>query len=86
MLRLQICNAACPMCARNDFGGKTKEDLELDEWSKDDIDKIFGQFPNLENVMSCGTHGDPCVAEHTPYAIDKIKSTTDATVEFYPKC
>ena len=35
------CNAACPMCARNDFGGKTKEDLELDEWSKDDIDKIF---------------------------------------------
>ena len=71
------------MCARNDFGGKTREDPELHEWSKDDIDKIFGQFPNLENVMSRGTHGDPCVAEHTPYAIDKIKSTTDATVEFY---
>lgn len=78
------CNAACPMCARNVLGGKTKEDLVLDEWSKDDIDQIFNnQFPNLENVMFCGTHGDPCVAEHALYAIDKIKSTTDATIEFY---
>lgn len=78
------CNAACPMCARNYFGGKTKEDMPLDEWSKDDIDSIFnGQFSNLENVMFCGTHGDPCVAEHTLYAIDRIKSTSDATVEFY---
>ena len=78
------CNAACPMCARNDFGGKTKEDLELDEWTKEDIDNIFTKrFSNLENVMFCGTHGDPCVAEHTLYAIEKIKSSTDATVEFY---
>ena len=78
------CNAACPMCARNDFGGKTKEDLELDEWSKDDINNIFNkQFPNLENVMFCGTHGDPCVAKESLYAIERIKETTDATVEFY---
>ena len=42
------CNAACPMCARNDFGGKTKEDLELDEWTKEDIDNIFTKrFSNL---------------------------------------
>jgi hypothetical protein len=33
--------------------------------------------------MFCGTHGDPCVAENSLYAIDRIKSTTDATVEFY---
>jgi organic radical activating enzyme len=78
------CNAACPMCARNDFGGATKSDLDLDEWSKQDIDNIFaGQFPNLENVMFCGTHGDPCVAKHTLYAMERIKSTSDATVEFY---
>lgn len=78
------CNAACPMCGRNYFGGKTKEEIVLDEWSKDDIDKIFNkQFPNLENVMFCGTHGDPCVAEHSLYAIDRIKSTSNATVELY---
>lgn len=78
------CNAACPMCARNDFGGRTKENLNLDEWSKADIDNIFNnQFSNLENVMFCGTHGDPCVAEHSLYAIERIKKTTDATVEFY---
>ena len=78
------CNAACPMCARNEFGGKTKEDLPLDEWTKEDIDKIFdNRFINLQNVMFCGTHGDPCVAEHSLYAIDKIKTNTNATVEFY---
>ena len=78
------CNAACPMCARNDFGGATKSDLDLDEWSKEDIDNIFaGQFPNLQNVMFCGTHGDPCVAVHTLYAMERIKATSDATVEFY---
>ena len=38
------CNAACPMCARNDFGGKTKEDLELDEWTKEDIDNAVSIF------------------------------------------
>jgi len=78
------CNAACPMCARNDFGGKTKEDLELDEWTRGDINRIFDrQFPDLENVMFCGTHGDPCVAKESLYAIERIKDTTDATVEFY---
>lgn len=78
------CNAACPMCARNYFGGKTKEDLILDEWSKTDINNIFNsQFPNLENVMFCGTHGDPCVAKESLYAIERIKDTTNATVEFY---
>ena len=78
------CNAACPMCARNYQGGATKKDLVLDEWSRDDIDTIFDrQFPNLENVMFCGTHGDPVVAKESLYAIERIKETTDATVEFY---
>lgn len=78
------CNAACPMCSRNNFGGKTKEDLILDEWSISDINLIFSsQFPNLQNVMFCGTHGDPCVAENTIEAVDRIKTTTDATVELY---
>lgn len=78
------CNAACPMCSRNNFGGSTKESMILDEWSKEDIDKIFDpRLINLENVMFCGTHGDPCVAENSLYAIEKIKSKTSATVEFY---
>ena len=78
------CNAACPMCARNNFGGITKPDLALDEWSREDIDSIFtGEHVNLQNVMFCGTHGDPCVAEHSLYAMDRIKNKYDATVEFY---
>ena len=78
------CNAACPMCARNDFGGATKSDLVLDEWTKSDIDSIFtGEHSSLQNVMFCGTHGDPCVAANSLYAVDRIKNLYDASVEFY---
>ena len=44
------CNAACPMCARNHFGGATKKDLRLDEWTSEDVRKIFDpRLINLEN-------------------------------------
>ena len=36
-----LCNAECPMCARNHFGGATKKDLNLDEWTTEDVRKIF---------------------------------------------
>jgi MoaA/NifB/PqqE/SkfB family radical SAM enzyme len=78
------CNAACPMCARNDFGGRTKPDLVLDEWSREDIDAIFDpRIVNLQNVMFCGTHGDPASAEHLLHAVETIKERHDATVEIY---
>ncbi len=78
------CNAACPMCARNHFGGATKKDLRLDEWSTEDVRRIFDpRLKNLENVMFCGTHGDPVVADNSLIAINHIKHSTDATVEFY---
>ena len=68
------CNAACPMCARNKSGGITKPDLVIDEWTKNDIDNIFSnKLINLQNIMMCGTHGDPCMAKNLLYAINIIK-------------
>lgn len=78
------CNAACPMCSRNDFGGKTTKGLVLDEWSRDDVKKIFDpRLRNLENVMFCGTHGDPATAKNTMFALNFLKKHFDVTIEFY---
>jgi hypothetical protein len=72
------------MCARNDFGGLTKSNLVEDEWSWQDVLTIFDpRLINLQNVMFCGTHGDPCVAKNSLPAIEHIKRHTDATVEFF---
>ena len=35
------CNAACPMCARNEYGGKDKEGLLNAEWSVDVAKKFL---------------------------------------------
>lgn len=78
------CNAACPMCARNYYGGSTKENLLEDEWSITDIEKIFNKkIKNLQNVMFCGTHGDPIVAKNLLTSIEQIRSNFNTTIEVY---
>ncbi len=78
------CNAACPMCARNVYGGADKPDLNLTEWTLDDADRVFtDRFVNLRNIVVCGTHGDPAVAKECLPIIEAAKSKTGATIEFY---
>jgi MoaA/NifB/PqqE/SkfB family radical SAM enzyme len=57
------CNARCPQCPRNDYGGKTIDSLPL-------IDVTLAQFQQsltiefikqLEEIYFCGTYGDPCM-------------------------
>lgn len=77
------CNAACPMCARNHFGGKQKS-FELTEWKAEDGDKVFSpSLTNLRNVLFCGTHGDPAAAQHTLSFVESVKKHKSATIEFY---
>lgn len=79
------CNAACPMCARNNLGGKVLEDLELSSWSAEDAYRVFdSRFHNLRNVLFCGTHGDPAANPQAPLIIEKLKQIhPKCTVEFY---
>ena len=35
------CNAACPMCSRNELGGATKTDLIQADWERDLIATVF---------------------------------------------
>ncbi|MCB0366128.1 MAG: hypothetical protein KDD68_12105 [Bdellovibrionales bacterium] len=78
------CNAACPMCDRNFCGGATRPELNLTEWTLDDIATVFDPgLTSLRNVLFCGTHGDPMVAKYSLEAVEYVKSKTKATVEFY---
>lgn len=64
LLEIEIstyCNAACPQCPRNVYGGKTVPDLPLINWSTDQfIDIIKKDFiQQLKVIYFCGTYGDP---------------------------
>lgn len=66
------CNAACPQCIRNYYGGKTWHtlpivDLSL-EWIKDKFKEK--DLEGMKEIRLCGTYGDPCVH---PDMIDIIK-------------
>jgi MoaA/NifB/PqqE/SkfB family radical SAM enzyme len=55
------CNAACPQCPRNNYGGKTIENLPLINWDLADLKRALGIdfVQQLELVYFCGTYGDP---------------------------
>jgi MoaA/NifB/PqqE/SkfB family radical SAM enzyme len=79
------CNAACPMCGRNVYGGRERDDLAFAEWSKEDSERVFSrEFANLRNILFCGTHGDPSVARDCLEIVEVAKrNAPNATVEFY---
>ena len=55
------CNASCPQCPRNVFGGAVVPNLPLNKWRVSDLDSMFrvGFVQNLEMLYLCGTYGDP---------------------------
>ncbi len=70
-----ICNAACPMCARNIFGYDNRPGRGLCDWSVEEIHKVFNKtlLPNLKYVYFCGTHGDPIASKNVFEAIKAAK-------------
>lgn len=63
-LQLEItnhCNAACPQCPRNFFGGSTIPTLPLQRWSVKTFRRtVLDLVPQLTDLYFCGTYGDPC--------------------------
>ena len=82
-LQLEIssnCNASCPQCPRNFYGGKTVEDLPLITWTLNDLQQILTtQFvQQLKFVYFCGTYGDPMINKAIAdmcFWLKKINST-----------
>ena len=58
------CNASCPMCARNKFGGPENDLLPQSELSLADIQRIMPEdfVRQLNRLYMCGNYGDPIVA------------------------
>lgn len=70
MVHLEItqkCQAACPMCDRNENGGKDNKHITNAELSLDDCKKIFlPEFiRQLDTMFMCGNLGDPIIAKDT---------------------
>ena len=67
------CNAACPMCARNNLGEGcvvSLADLGLDDYKK----HVTKHLEHLEKVFFCGTVGDPCADKNLLEKIRWIKN------------
>lgn len=68
MIHLELtdkCNASCPMCARNKFGGIQNPYLPLKELTLNDIKKILpgDLVRQMTYIYSCGNYGDPIIAK-----------------------
>jgi|TARA_B110000259_G_scaffold188286_1_gene246245 MoaA/NifB/PqqE/SkfB family radical SAM enzyme len=63
----QKCQARCPMCDRNENGGKDNKYLTNADLSLADMKEMMPEafVHQLENLYFCGNHGDPMMAPET---------------------
>ena len=63
----QRCQAACPMCDRNENGGPDNKHITNAELSLEDCKRIFPVefIQQLDTMYMCGNLGDPIVARDT---------------------
>ena len=66
------CQASCPMCNRNLYGGLKNPRLTLADWTLEDFQTIINEevLENLYQIMFCGHFGDPLI---NPHFLDMIK-------------
>lgn len=59
-----LCNAACPSCARNDRGGATLPWLALTQIRLEQFKDFFSEdfILQLRKIVFCGSYGDPSMA------------------------
>lgn len=60
----QRCQAACPMCIRNQDNGNLNPHIDLSELTLDDCKNIFPSkfIQQLDYMYMCGNFGDPIIA------------------------
>ena len=63
------CQASCPMCPRNLYGGLENPNLVIDEWTLDDFKQIMNEevLGKMLQVLFCGQYGDALL---NPYLHD----------------
>lgn len=75
------CNASCPQCVRNYYGGSVWKNLPLVDIDLSalttNIKSIVG---DLEHIRLCGTYGDPCVYKHLIEFIDWVHANSNCKI------
>ena len=71
-----LCNAACPFCPRNLWGGPTIPNLKSQQISASQFKEWFPErvLTKLESILFCGSHGDPMMASDVIEIVDFIQS------------
>jgi MoaA/NifB/PqqE/SkfB family radical SAM enzyme len=74
------CNAACPNCPRNVYGGYTVPSLNPTTMSLEDFKIIFSEsvLLKLKRILMCGNHGDPIYCSSLPDILSYIGSVNNA--------
>ena len=72
----QKCQAACPMCDRNENGGVDNRHIDNSELSLQDCQAIFTPLfiKQLNTMYMCGNLGDPIVARDTLEVFEYFRS------------
>lgn len=70
------CQASCPMCPRNLYGGLENPYLILDEWTLEEFKQIVNEevLNKMYHILFCGQYGDPLL---NPYLIEICQYITD---------
>ena len=57
------CNASCPQCPRNNYGGAVVDTLTMHDVTLEEAKRILpvDRMTSLETVYFCGTYGDPAL-------------------------
>lgn len=66
------CQASCPMCLRNVYGGLKNPHLIIDEWTLTEFKTIITKdiLKKVNHILFCGQYGDPIV---NPYVKEICK-------------
>ena len=72
----QKCQAACPMCDRNENGGRDNRHIDNSELSLQDCQSIFTPtfIQQLQTMFMCGNLGDPIIARDSLEVFDYFRS------------
>ena len=75
----QNCQAACPMCDRNENGGKDNRHITNAELSLEDCQSIFTPafISQLNTMYMCGNLGDPIVARDSLEVFDYFRTNNE---------
>ena len=72
------CNASCPQCSRNLWGGKVNPRLPMAELRLDHVKTILTPIVDqLHYVYACGNYGDPIVAHDCLEIMQWLRSKND---------